>query len=102
MAVFWRSSQIPELKDLPPEVRAELAEAALFSIPITCTNLAAAAVACLLPALSAFLLFLIQPWSVVLFLPLAVAGIDVFFLNLARPQLREQVEQHYYERSVQP
>jgi hypothetical protein len=93
MKLYWFSRQVPELKDLPWEEREEIVEDGIFSIPLTLRNLS---VVCgfLIPLTTLGVLLTMFVWegTVCLWFPLAVLGLHVLFLNLARSQMRELVQ----------
>lgn len=39
MAIYWRPSQLPELKHVPKDMHDEVVEAALYSIPVSLPKL---------------------------------------------------------------
>jgi fatty acid desaturase len=91
MGIYWLPSHIPELKGIPKEMRDEIVEEALHSIPITSTNLLSF-VAVMIPITASGLAFHVAygwPWVKFVYLVVGFPFFWVWWLNVARPRIRE-------------
>jgi hypothetical protein len=99
--LYWTGGQIPELKGWSAEVREELVEAALFSIPATLRNFG---IVCgvLVPLVAVGLLLaeLVGWWVPYVWLPLGLPVIWVTLLNLAIPGMREIINSEGFAASL--
>jgi hypothetical protein len=95
MAIYWLSSQIPELKDMHKEMREEIVEMALYSIAISRWNLFSF-VALLFPLAAAGLALQGITGGVWVKYVYLLAGFPIFWvwwLNAAQPRIREIVNE---------
>jgi hypothetical protein len=92
MRIYWLPSQIPELKTMPKEMRQEIVEEALHSIPVSAWNLFSF-VAVITPIVAAGLATAITwgMWIKYVYLIVALPVLWVWSLNVARPRIREIV-----------
>src|SRR5947209_12233498 len=94
MRIYWLPSQLPELKLLPKEVQEEIVESALHSIPITSQGLLS--FACVVfPVVIAGLALAINfgLWIKYLYPLVGIPVVWVWWLNMARPRIRELVDE---------
>jgi hypothetical protein len=93
MAICWLPSQMPELKRIPNEMRDELVETALYSVPISPWHLfTCAAVMYPLVFAGIYLVVTFSTWYKYFYLCVAFPIGWVWWLNSARPRIRELVE----------
>jgi hypothetical protein len=94
MRIYLLPSQLPELKHLPKEAQEEVVETALYSIPITSQGLLS--FACVVfPVVFAGLALAINfgLWIKYLYLLVGIPLVWVWWLNVARPRIRELAKQ---------
>jgi hypothetical protein len=95
MAIFWRSPQLPEVKHLPKEMQDEIVEIALYSIPITSWNLISF-VLVIFPIAGVGIWFFAlfgQIWIKYLYMLVALPAVWLWWLNTARPRIRQIAEE---------
>ncbi len=95
MALYLRSSQLPEVKHLPKERQDEIVEIALYSIPITSWNLISFLLV-IFPIAGVGIWFFElfgQIWIECLYIFVALPAVWLWWLNTARPRIREVVEE---------
>jgi hypothetical protein len=93
MAIYWFPSQLPELQNVPHEAREEIVEMGLHTIPITWWNVFTCCVT-LFPVVAAGLALTIHYGAWVKYADFLVAlpVVWVWWLNTARPRIREIVQ----------
>jgi hypothetical protein len=90
MKLYLTSWQMPELTSLPADVRCEIVDAAINSIPITSRNSGlVGGYLATLAALGSRLTEFVGHGTVFFWLPLGVVGLNVLLLNMARPHIAE-------------
>ena len=89
MALYWLPSQLPEVKHLPTEVREEIVDHALETVPISWRNvLIFVGVLAFLSTVGIPLAFMFGPWVKYVCLLLAAPIIWMTWLNLAGSRIR--------------
>ena len=103
MRIFWLPSQLPELKNIPNEMRDEIVEVALYSIPITLRGLLSFA-GVIFPIVAIFLALAINfgMWFKYIYLLVALFVGWVWWVNMARPRIREMVSEKARQQTESP
>jgi hypothetical protein len=96
VAIYFRSSRLPELEGVPDCVRDEVAEEAIKRVPITLVNASSLAFT-MLTVLALFfpVVAILGRWSAYAALGVGACVLHAWFLNAARPLIPKVAQEEW-------